>query len=515
MLHVSLFVELLRSQPRFMVWAATLAQATLWWLIPVLFYSAPPGDLPLTIAVGHEFNLGSFWGPPLAYWLADIAFVIAGMPGVYLLAQACVVVTYWAVFRLGQSIVGVHHAAMAVLLMIGISAFSVPTANFGPPILAMPLTALAILHYWRALGEGRRGYSFVLAGDLALLILTTHAGLILLATIIAFTLVSRRGWAMLMTIEPWIAAIIIVVILFPHLIWLDMSGIGWAWLARLRPDRAGEWSLFLWVRQIAAIALAHTGALVLVALTTGWGGVGQKPQVFQRNPLTTFERRFVLFFALALPLAATVVGALLAERSPVGRTSPNVVLSGLAIVVLAGNAIELHRQWLTGFAWSVLLIAPPAFAAMGLATMSFVATTPMPTAQPAKSIGRFFGETFERRTGKRLPIVAGDQRLASLIALYAPGRPSLYLDSAPERTPWVTADDLRRKGGIVVWPTTDTAGTPPPEIKARFPELVPEVPRAFDYAIQGRLPLLRIGWGMLRPQGQGGFDMHEAPVPRQ
>ena len=155
MLHVSLFVELLRSQPPFMVWAAAAAQAALWWLVPVLFYSAPPGDLPLTIAVGHEFNLGSYWGPPLAYWLADIAFVLAGMPGVYLLAQACVVVTYWAVFRLGQSIVGIHHAAMAVLLMIGISAFSVPTPTFGPPILAMPLTALALLHYWRALGEGK------------------------------------------------------------------------------------------------------------------------------------------------------------------------------------------------------------------------------------------------------------------------------------------------------------------------------------------------------------------------
>ncbi|MFY9622765.1 MAG: glycosyltransferase family 39 protein [Rhodoplanes sp.] len=500
MLHVSLFVELLRSRPRFMMWAATLAQAALWWLVPVIFYSAPPGDLALTIAVGGEFNLGSFWGPPLAYWLANIAFVIAGMPGVYLLAQACVVVTYWAVFRLGQSIVGIHHAALAILLMIGISALSVPTPTFGPPVLAMPLTALALLHFWRALGEGKRSYSFLLAGDLALLILTTHSGLILLGAIIVFTLASERGRAMLMTIEPWIAAIIIVVILFPHLIWLDMSGMGWTWLSRLRYDRPGEWSLVLWLRQLAAVAVAHTGALVLVALSSGWGDVGEKPPVFQRKPLTDFERWFVLFFAIALPLATTVVGASLGERSPVGRISPNVVLSGLALVVLAGNAIELHRQWLTGLAWSVLLIAPPAFAAFGLLAAPFYGDTPIPTAQPAKSIGRFFGETFERRTGKRLEIVAGDPRLASLIALYARGRPSLYLANAPERTPWVTAEELKQKGGIVVWTATDTAGAPPPEIRFLFPDIVPEVPHTFDYFIQGRLPLLRVGWGMLRPQ---------------
>jgi hypothetical protein len=303
-----------------------------------------------------------------------------------------------------------------------------------------------------------------------------------------------------MTIEPWIAAIIMVVILFPHLIWLDMSGMGWTWLSRLRYDRPGEWSLILWLRQLAALAVAHTGALVLVALSSGWGDVGEKPPVFQRKPLTDFERWFVLFFAIALPLATTVVGASLGERSPVGRISPNVVLSGLAFVVLAGNAIELHRQWLTGLAWSVLLIAPPAFAAFGLLAAPFYGGTPVPTAQPAKAIGRFFGETFERRTGKRLEIVAGDPRFASLIALYARGRPSLYLANAPERTPWATAEELKQKGGIVVWPATDTAGAPPSEIQFLFPDIVPEVPQTFNYSVQGRLPLLRVGWGMLRPQ---------------
>src|SRR5262249_7258556 len=82
-----------------------------------------------------------------------------------------------------------------------------------------------------------------------------------------------------------------------------------------------------------------------------------------------------------------------------------------------------------------------------------------------------------------------------LIALGAPSRPSLFLSATPERSPWVTPDAIRSKGAIVVWPTADTAGTPPAEIKERFPDLVPEVPRAFEREVQGRLPLLRIGWG--------------------
>ena len=54
----------------------------------------------------------------------------------------------------------------------------------------------------------------------------------------------------------------------------------------------------------------------------------------------------------------------------------------------------------------------------------------------------------------------------------------------------------------MVWRATDSAGTPPPEVKAQFPELVPEVPRAFDRALPGRAPVLRIGWGVVRPQAQ-------------
>ena len=54
----------------------------------------------------------------------------------------------------------------------------------------------------------------------------------------------------------------------------------------------------------------------------------------------------------------------------------------------------------------------------------------------------------------------------------------------------------------MVWPTTDTAGTPPAAIKERFPDLVPEVPRVFARSVQGRLPLIRIGWAVVRPQAE-------------
>src|SRR3954454_2429280 len=110
MLYVSLILESLRSRPRLMFWTAALSQAVLWTLLPTLFYSAPPGELPIVLAVGHEFQLGSDRGPPLAFWLAETAYRLGGMAGVYLLSQVCVVATLMGIFALGRSMVGTAQA---------------------------------------------------------------------------------------------------------------------------------------------------------------------------------------------------------------------------------------------------------------------------------------------------------------------------------------------------------------------------------------------------------------------
>jgi hypothetical protein len=504
MLHVSIFVEGLRSQPRAMFWAAALIQAAIWWLLPSIFYSAPPSGLPEVLAVGHEFQLGSDLGPPLAFWLAEIAHTVGGITFVYLLSQVCVVVTYWAVFMLGRSIVGIQQAAMAVLLMVGVSVMTLPSPDFGPSMLGMALSALVMLHFWRALGEGKRHYWFVLSIDLGLLLLTTYAGLILLAALIAFTWGTERGRAALQTLEPWFAAIAVGVLLFPHLMWLYLAGqVAFApVLERLHSAEAANTNFLLWIRLFGGIAVVHAGLLVLIGIASSWGLKSREPlPVFVRPPVDEFAQRFVYFFAIAPALVATLLAAIVGASAPIGGTSPHVVLSSLAIVVLAGDVIAIHRQRMLGLVWSLMLLLPPIMVIAVLASLPWIAGIELRVAQPANEMGRFFSETFERRTGKPLEIVSGDERLADLVALASRSRPSVYDYAAPARTPWITDDEIRRKGIVLIWMATDTAGTPPQDIRARFPDLVAEVPRAFAHAIQGRLPLVRIGWGMMRPQG--------------
>src|SRR5258707_4820870 len=146
MRFTSLIIELIRARPRLVVWLVVLLQAALWLIIPLTLYRSPPGDLATVLAYGREYQVGTDLGPPLAFWLADIAFRLSGnhMFGVYLLAQLCSVATFLTLYQLARAIVGGQQAVLAVLLTMTVAAFSSPGLEFGPMVLAPPLWVLLL-----------------------------------------------------------------------------------------------------------------------------------------------------------------------------------------------------------------------------------------------------------------------------------------------------------------------------------------------------------------------------------
>ena len=197
-----------------------LLQAALWLMLPVLLYRSPPGDLATVLAFGREYQVGTWFGPPLAFWLADIAYRAVGnhMFGVYLLAQLCAVVTFWTFYNLARAIVGGQQAVLAVLLSMTVVAFSSPGVEFGPLVLARPLWALLLLHSWQIIGQNRRSAWFAWSIEAGLLLLTTSAAIGLLLLIVGFAVATPRGRRTLMSLDPLYSLLVIVVLALPWLI---------------------------------------------------------------------------------------------------------------------------------------------------------------------------------------------------------------------------------------------------------------------------------------------------------
>jgi hypothetical protein len=500
MRFTSLIIELIRARPRLVVWLVVSFQAAMWLILPLLLYRSPPGDLATVLAYGREYQVGTPLGPPLAFWLADIAFRAAGnhMFGVYLLAQLCAVATFWTLYLLARAIVGGQQAVLAVLLTMTVVAFSSPGVEFGPLVLARPLWALLLLHSWQLIGQNRRNAWFAWSIEAGLLLLTTPAAIGLLILVAAFALATSRGRRTLKSFDPLFALLVIVVLALPYLIWLiradTLTMPPWPALSDLNA-RAKHCGALL-----GGLLLAISGILVLVVLNTGWfGKSSEEAPIIYRPPVNPLARNFVYFFAFVPALAGSLIGGLFNLDRVAGGAGIALLMSGLAAIVATGDLIQLRRQRVLRSVWAAAVVAPALLIVVTTLFLPWTGGGEVETSLPATAIAHFFGDSFERRTNQPLRAVSGDPRLASLIALDT-GRPHLLLSATPEQTPWLTMQKFYQNGGVVVWRASDTSGTPPADLAQRFPGLVPEVPRAFEWLVNGRQPLLRIGWAIVRPK---------------
>ena len=501
MRFTSLVIELIRARPRLVVWLVVVLQAILWLMVSLILYRSPPADLASVVALGREYRVGTDLGPPLAFWLADIAYRAAGdhMFGVYLLAQLCSIATFWILFLFARAAVGGQQAVLAVLLTMTVLAFSAPGLEFGPLVLARPLWALLLFHSWQLIGQNRRNAWFAWSIEAGLLLLTTSAGIVLLALVIGFALATARGRRVLMSFDALYALLVIVVLALPYLIWLIRADV--PLLPHLPPVADLSGRALHGAELLGGLLLASIGIAIVSVVNSGWLDRTQDeaPVIF-RPPVDPAVRDFVYFFAFAPALVGCLISGLYGLDHVVGGAGIVLLMSGLATIVACGDLIHLRRQRTLRSVWALIILAP-AFAVIGAAILiPWTTSREVTTSLPATAIGHFFDDSFERRTNQRLSAVSGDAQLATLISL-SPTRPHLFLAGTPAKTPWLNLSKFNQTGGVVVWRASDTDGTPPPDIARLFPGLAPEVPQTFDRLVNGRQSLLRIGWAIVRPKG--------------
>jgi len=501
MRFTSLVIELIRARPRLVVWLVVVLQALLWLLVSLILYRSPPGDLATVLAVGREYRVGTELGPPLAFWLADIAFRAAGnhLFGVYLLAQLCSIATFWTLYLLARATVGGQQAVLAILLTMTVLAFSAPGLEFGPQVLARPLWALLLLHSWQLIGQGRRNAWFAWSIEAGLLLLTTSAGIVLLAFVVGFALATVRGRRVLISFDALYALLVIAVLAVPYLIWLIRTDAPVLPHLPAVADLGGR--AVHGAELLGGLVLAALGIAIVSAFNSGWfDRAREEAPVIFRPPVDPAARDFVYFFAFAPALLGCLISGLYGLDRVVGGAGIALLMSGLAATVACGDLIYLRRQRVLRAVWAAIILAPALAVALAALLVPWTTSSEVTTSLPVGAIGQFFDDSFERRTNQHLAAVSGDVQLATLVTL-SPRRPHLFLAATPERTPWLDLNKFNQTGGVVVWRASDTDGTPPPDIAREFPGLIPEVPRSFERLVNGRQPLLRIGWAIVRPKG--------------
>ncbi len=118
---------------------------------------------------------------------------------------------------------------------------------------------------------------------------------------------------------------------------------------------------------------------------------------------------------------------------------------------------------------------------------------------PGRETALFLSDAWQKGTGTPLAYVAGEMWPTAHLTLFAPSRPSMFLDHDPALSPWIDREDLRKKGVLLVW-TGDGA-----EVPQMFRHLYPAATRQgfkrFHAPGSGTMRPVTLNW-IIVPPGQ-------------
>ena len=512
-LEATVLTEALRARPALFVALGLIAHAALWTAARTIADPTPAPEVLIGLALGRESELGYFAGPPLAYWILDIAYVLGGaFAAAALLPALSLALTGWLVFAFARRVLGDRHGAIATLLMVGVHPVAFPVGAFTADLVQMPLIAGCVLMWWRVTHDGGRAAPYQFAALVALTAYGGLQGLCVALTLAVLAVATRRGreaFAGLLLItkdrgaalagrDALLALILAMLLAAPRFVWLvwnDFAGLLPALDSGIEPDAVAS------AGDVALQTLAgHIGLLLLVAVASSAAAADRAlaPE-FVRAPVARRALLDVSAIAVVPALLALGLGVAYGVRQPVTAAAPLFLYSGVLVMLLAPDVVRIHRQRAVTIAALTLLILPPALDPAAALISPWAGERGRPTNWPAAAAGRYFTDVFRSRTGLRLEYVIGGAELASAVAFGSPDRPHVFVDADPKRAPWIDPTRLRQRGAIVVWPVVGLNPAPPAELARRLPPLAGEAIVPLNWVRPGRLDPVRLGWAMIPP----------------
>ncbi len=181
-------------------------------------------DMLENYAWGQAIDWGSFKHPPLVGWMAGFWFRLFPTHDsfYFLLSYAAAALGLLGIHRLARLAGLGRLATAAVLLQMFALPYSTLAAKFNANTVLLPLWPWVACAWWVCVHGERKTWSMaaLLGMTAALALLGKYYSGVLLLALALLTLALPEGRRWLATGKPWLALIVMGVLLSPHLVWL-------------------------------------------------------------------------------------------------------------------------------------------------------------------------------------------------------------------------------------------------------------------------------------------------------
>jgi 4-amino-4-deoxy-L-arabinose transferase-like glycosyltransferase len=405
-------------------------------------------DCTEAYAWGMQFLGGYGRHPPLTGWIAGLWYRVfpAANWSSYALSQAMTGIALVSIYLIGRRVLGRRRATLVVFVMmlypLFVGAKSDRFNNYQVLLAVLPLTVWLFLRAYEQ-PSVKSGLALGLAAAAATLtIYSAVFGLIGIALAAVLHPGRRRFFT---NAAPYVAAIVYVLALTPHFVWLVDNGFsslrwagGFVGGASDRPNAASYLG-----QHFALLALCPVGAAIAL-----WPW--RLRAVHEKAPFAG-ERPLVLIVAGVL-VAGPVVMALLFNiflkpdwGNPFFFLIPIAVASLLPNVLLTRQAVA-KSAWVAAIFTIALLLGAPVFSWARFKKLPDDGPY-RPFSEAAAQITQLWRDRFH----SALPIVVSGFEVAAPIVFYSTDHPKMFADFDPAYSPWIDyPGELARKGFVGV-----------------------------------------------------------------
>lgn len=407
------------------------------------------GDMLENHAWGIAWQAGYFKHPPVFAWITAAWFSLFPRAdwAYYLLSAVNAGLAVFASWRIALRFLDPWRAFLSAALFFFLPPITFLAIKYNANSALLPFWPLAVLFYLRYLANNRTSDAVLLSLIAAGAILVKYFSVALIAAICLHALIDREARPILLRAGTWVAALVFLAALSPHIAWLLQNDFRPVFYAASQGDGGVLTVLLSIPRFLGAILLHVTPAAIVLLIAVLRNGSRLRIDTRQLRSLRkTLAGRELLWTTTAPLVVVLVLATVFSGRLSSVWALPMFFSAPILLLMLVPpGRLEIHKK--------AIPIAAAIFSICIMALAPFIKRSGITAVHdntvPVQAIAGAIEMAWSSRTDARLAYVAGDKILADGISFYASARPYSMQRNSFVLTPWITLDDVKQKGLVV------------------------------------------------------------------
>ncbi len=405
------------------------------------------GDTLENYAWGLGWQLGYFKHPPFTAYLVALWFKIFPNTNFFylLLSQLNIAICFITIFKIAKYYVPKNVALISVIILEFIPFYSFLDIKINPNSLLITLFMIVALFLYKAVMYNKVKDWLFLAIFSAVAFLTKYTTSIFLLSIFILLLVTRDGRKVFFQYKLYLAALVFVVIVTPHVFWLfenDFMPIHYA-TKHIDPS--------LWQRIYALSLLPKYISFLLIPIIILYLFFRVKidSNLYKYND---FKRLFPWFMTVVPIFIMIIIGVVFGARLSSRWIKPFFCLAPLIYITYNNGNFSLQR--IRKFKEMVILyiiFVPFIY----LVSHIYFPKLSKKYASSMSEVAYFIQSEWDRNFNEKLQYVTGSYVIANAVSFYAKDNPKALLSFNYKITPWIDEKDVTKRGIAVVCESDD------------------------------------------------------------